>query len=121
MIKGIGIDIIEIERIKKAIKNENFLYRIFTRLEIDYFDSIKYNTNTIAGSFASKEAVVKVLGTGLRGFKWVDIEIVRDNLGKPHVKLYGNAKAIALEKGIDNIMISISHCRDYAVAQAIGV
>ncbi|SKC50468.1 holo-ACP synthase [Maledivibacter halophilus] len=121
MIKGIGIDIIEIERIRKAFKNKKFEKRIFTKNEIEYFKSINYNIYTIAGTFASKEAIVKTFGTGLRGFKWVDVEIVRDGFGKPMVTLYGGAKEIANEKGISNIELSISHCREYAVAQAIGV
>lgn len=121
MIKGTGIDIIEIERIKKSLQNEKFIKRIFTKKEIEYFKSINYNIYTIAGAFASKEAVVKTLGTGLRGFKWVDVEVVRDDLGKPMVFLYGKAKEIANEKGLSNIELSISHCKQYAVAQAIGI
>ncbi|SHJ61661.1 holo-ACP synthase [Paramaledivibacter caminithermalis] len=121
MIKGTGIDIIEIERISKAVKNQRFVKRIFTKNEIVYFKSINNNIYTIAGNFAAKEAVVKTFGTGIRGFKWTDVEIIRDKLGKPMVILYGKAKEIAEEKGISNIELSISHCRQYAVAQAIGI
>jgi len=121
MIKGTGIDIIEIERISKAVENRKFIERIFTINEIKYFNSINNNIYTIAGSFAAKEAIIKTLGTGLRGFKWIDVEIVRNELGKPSVILYGKAKKIADDKGISNIELSISHCRQYAVAQAIGI
>ncbi len=121
MIKGTGIDIIEIERISKAIENQKFLERIFTKNEIKYFNTINNNIYTIAGSFASKEAVVKALGTGVRGFKWIDIEIVRNELGKPMVVLYRNAKKIAEENEITKIELSISHCKEYAVAQAIAI
>lgn len=121
MIKGTGIDIIEIERINKAVKNVKFVKRIFTKKEIEYFKSINNNIYTIAGRFAAKEAVVKTLGTGLRGFKWIDIEIDRDELGKPIVTLYEKASEISNEKGITKIELSISHCRQYAVAQAIGI
>lgn len=121
MIKGTGIDIIEIERISKAIENQKFIERIFTKDEIKYFNTINNNIYTIAGSFAAKEAIVKALGTGLRGFKWVDVEITRNELGKPLVTLYRNAKNIAEEKGITKIELSISHCKEYAVAQAIGI
>lgn len=122
MIKGIGVDIIEIKRIDKAIKsNDRFLEKLFTNNEIGYFNNINRNLNTIAGSFAAKEAIVKAMGTGIRGFKWRDVEIVRDELGKPQVVLYGNAKKIAEEAMISNIMISISHCKEYAVAQAVAL
>lgn len=121
MIKGTGIDIIEIERINKAVKNEKFVKRVFTKKEIQYFKSINNNIYTIAGNFAAKEAIVKALGTGLRGFKWIDIEISRDELGKPIVTLYERASEISNKKGIINIELSISHCRQYAVAQAIGI
>lgn len=122
MIKGIGIDIIEIKRIERAIhKNENFLKRIFTVKEIEYFESIDYGVNSIAGSFAAKEAIMKVLGTGLREFKWTDIEIGRDHLGKPYSMLHNNAKRMADNCNIKEILISISHSKEYAVAQALGV
>lgn len=121
MIKGTGIDIIEIERIQRAVENEKFIKRIFTKNEIEYFKTINNNIYTIAGSFAAKEAVVKALGTGVRGFKWLDIEIVRDKLGKPIVILHEKARRISNEKGITKIELSISHCRQYAVAQAIGI
>ncbi|WP_129598200.1 holo-ACP synthase [Anaerophilus nitritogenes] len=120
--KGIGIDIIEIDRISNAIcKNDKFLQRIFTKKEIEYFLSIDYRKNTIAGGFAAKEAVMKSLGTGLRNFKWIDIEIDRDHLGKPVVNLYNGAQEIADHKEIKEIMVSISHSRDYAVAQAVAI
>jgi len=121
LIKGLGVDIIEIDRIEKAIQNnEGFLYRLFTEKEIEFFKACNYRTNTIAGSFAAKEAVVKALGTGVRGFSWKDIEIVRDKLGKPDVLLHGSAKDIAIEKNIKNFLLSISHCKAYAIAEAIA-
>ncbi len=122
MIKGIGIDIIEIERIEKAIKNnQRFLEKVFTDRYIGYFNNIGKNSNTIAGSFAAKEAVVKAMGTGIRGFKWTDVEIIRDELGKPEVVLYKNAKKIAEDHMITNIMVTISHSKKHAVAQAIAL
>ncbi|PAB58750.1 holo-ACP synthase [Anaeromicrobium sediminis] len=121
MIKGIGIDIIEIYRIEEAIeRNKRFIERIFTEKEIEYFQKVNYNTNTIAGNFAAKEAIMKVLGTGLRNFKLKDIEVVRNELGKPEAILHNNAKKIKEQLGISNIMISISHSKKYAVANAVG-
>ncbi|MCG8539604.1 MAG: holo-ACP synthase [Clostridia bacterium] len=121
MIKGTGIDIIEIERVKSAIENRKFMERIFTKHEIEYFNTTNNNIYTIAGTFASKEAVAKALGTGIRGFKWVDVEIVRDELGKPMVILHEEAKTIANQREISRIEISISHCKEYAVSQAIAL
>ncbi|MFZ5969463.1 MAG: holo-ACP synthase [Bacillota bacterium] len=122
MIKGVGIDIIEIERIERAIqKNHRFLEKVFHCNEIMFFQENKVTTNTIAGTFAAKEAVVKALGTGLRNFGWHDIEIKRDSLGKPVAMLHGNAHQIMMEKDIADIMITISHCKLYAVAQAIAI
>lgn len=120
-IKGIGIDMIEIKRIDMAIKKNNrFINRIFTVREIQYFSDCNWSINTIAGNFAAKEAVMKALGTGLRGFKWTDVEIMRDNMGRPCVLLNNSAKAFAERTGIINISISISHCKDYAVANAFA-
>ncbi|QEK13572.1 holo-ACP synthase [Crassaminicella thermophila] len=122
MVKGIGIDIIEIKRIKNAInRNDKFLQRIFCKEEINYFSTINYRINTIAGTFAAKEAVIKALGTGLRNFKWTDIQIHRDHLGKPFVVLQNNAKKIAQENSIKEILITISHSKEYAVAQALAI
>ncbi|NLK71645.1 MAG: holo-ACP synthase [Clostridiales bacterium] len=120
MIVGIGTDIIEIKRIKNALEKteDSFLDRIFTEEEKAYFKKNNYNNQSIAGGFAAKEAVMKSLGTGLRGFSFTDIEIYRDDLGKPHVRLYNNAEKIAEDKGIKIIHLSISHCKDYAIAYA---
>ncbi|WP_084281012.1 holo-ACP synthase [Alkaliphilus transvaalensis] len=122
MIKGIGIDIIEIERIKEAIeKKGKFLQRFFTEAEIEIFIAKNNKPSTIAGFFAAKEAVVKALGTGFRDMKWKDIEVAQDHLGKPYIKLHNNSRNIAYSKGIEEIMISISHSRFNAVAQAIAI
>jgi len=122
MVKGIGVDIIEIERIKKAVeKSDRFVKRLFTENEIEYFKSKNMKAETIAGNFAAKEAIVKALGTGLRGFQWTDIEVLRDELGKPVVHLQGGAKTVATDRGITEIMLSISHCKEYAVANGVAV
>lgn len=121
MIKGIGVDIIEIERIKKSAQNKKFLERCYTHTELDMFISEDFtNYNSLAGNFAGKESVAKVFGTGFRNFEFKDIEILRDDLGKPYVKLYGNAQKIADEMCISEILISISHDKDKAIAYSIG-
>lgn len=124
MIIGIGVDIIEIERVRQAIQNnKNFLSKLFTEKEIDYFISRNMNSEVIAGIFAAKEAVSKALGTGIRGFSFKDIEILRNELGKPEVILHSGAKLIG-NKLIGNnnslrIHLSISHNNSSAIAYSV--
>jgi len=120
LILGVGIDIVEIRRIKSAIEsNERFLEKIFTSTELEYLKSRNLRPEYVAGRFAAKEAVAKALGTGFRGFDFKDIEIDRTTLGKPIVILKGKAKLIAKKEGKYNIHLSISHGEDSAVAYAI--
>ena len=121
MIKGTGVDIIEISRIEKSLTNEKFVERIFTKKEQEYCNSRKQMAvSSYAARFAAKEAVVKALGTGISGGGlWTDIEILPDDDGAPHVNLYGYFAYIATKRKIYNIFISLSHCKEYAVAQAI--
>lgn len=120
MIIGIGVDIIEIDRIENAInRNENFLCKVFTEAEVDYMKGKKSMLQHAAGMFSAKEAVSKALGTGISGFTLKDIEVVRDSKGKPDVVLQGGAKVIAESYGAYKIHLSISHGRDNAVAYAI--
>lgn len=108
MISGIGTDIIEISRIKKAILSSHFIHRVFTTAEIEYAMSKGKPEQTFAGIFCAKESIVKAYGTGFAGRKFHDIEILHDNLGKPY----------CCDK---NISISISHCKEYATATALIV
>ncbi|MCJ7688069.1 MAG: holo-ACP synthase [Clostridiaceae bacterium] len=120
MIVGVGIDIVEIKRIKNAIeRNDRFLERIFTETELEYLRSRNLRPEYVSGRFAAKEAVAKALGTGFRGFDFRDIEIDRTTLGKPIVSLKGKAKEIANREGQYNIHLSISHGEESAVAYAI--
>lgn len=117
MISGIGVDLIEIERVGKACKREGFLKRFFTEEEIKLIDS---NWQKAAGNFAVKEAVAKMLGTGFRGFSPKDIEVLRDSSGKPYVNLYGKAAQIAKDQQISAIHVSITNTKDYANAFVVG-
>jgi len=118
----IGIDIIEIKRIKNSIeKQPRFLEKIFTENEIEYFKSNGFRYESIAGNFAAKEAISKALGTGMRNFKFKDIEILRNELGKPIVKTYNNLSSICIKYNVTDIKVSISHCKDYAVANVIAI
>jgi holo-[acyl-carrier protein] synthase len=117
MIVGIGTDIIEIQRIEKACEKEAFFVRCFTKEERKLIGS---NYAKAAGNFAVKEAVSKVFGTGIRGFELADIEVLRDELGKPYVNLYRNALKIAEKIKITKLHISISNTKEYAVAYVVG-
>jgi len=118
----IGVDIIEVGRIRKALKNKNFLRRIFTDNEIYSFSLKKGESffRHVAGRFAAKEAVSKVLGTGIGFFRWRDIEIVTDAFGKPKVNLYNKALELFKSRGFTRILVTISHSRDYAVAFSVA-
>jgi phosphopantetheine--protein transferase-like protein len=121
MIFGIGTDIVEIDRVKKALqKNPKILNRLFTDYEITYFKSKNMNIEHIAGGFSAKEAVVKALGTGISGFGWKDVELLRGSSGKPMVKLYNKAKELAVKNKISTIFITISHSKNYATAMAVA-
>lgn len=109
--KGIGIDIIEIDRIKEAIENygDKFLKRVFTARELSYCRNRRaLKLPELAVRFAAKEAYAKALGTGLKGIRWKEIEIVNNNKGKPHISLKGKIQ--------HKIHVSLSHSRDSAVA-----
>lgn len=116
MVKGIGTDIIEIERIKRTIEKQSFLDKIFTKAEQKLYHGM--NPQTLAGNFAAKEAVAKALGTGFSGCSPVEIEILRYENGKPYVNLYGNAKELLSKIG-GSISVSISHNKENAIAFAV--
>ena len=117
MIIGIGTDIIEIDRVVKAAKNEHFLDKYYTVEERKIFEK---KMSCVAGNFAVKESVAKMLGTGFVGISPKDIEVLRDDKGKPYVNMYNNAKKMAEEKGIDVIHVSISDNKECAIAYVIG-
>ncbi|MFA5527480.1 MAG: holo-ACP synthase [Peptostreptococcales bacterium] len=122
MIKGIGTDIVEIKRIGHIInKNkETFMRKVFSDREWEYYKENNFRTESIAAGFASKEAVMKVLGIGFRGISFKDIEVLRDYLGKPYVNLSGEAFKLACDQDILSVHLSISHSKEYAIAFAIG-
>ena len=117
MLTGVGCDLIEIERVKKACEKEAFLLRVYTEMERRQANG---KPSVLAGTFAVKEAVAKVFGTGFRTFMPKDVEVLRDELGKPYVILHGNAKLVVEEKGIRKIEVSISNTGEHAMAFAVG-
>ena len=114
-----GIDIIEINRIKSVLEKypDKFLKRIYTKNELDY---CKNKPNRLAARFAVKEAVMKTLGTGIKGVGWKDIETIRKPGQRPLIKLHNRALAKSKKLWIKNISISISHSKDYAIAFAVA-
>ncbi len=117
MIIGIGTDLIEIERVKKACEKEAFLTRYFTSDEIAMFQG---RASRMAGNFAVKESVSKVFGTGFRTMSLDEIEVLRDALGKPYIRLHGEAERIADALGIKKLHVSITNTKVYASAYVIG-
>lgn len=117
MIVGIGTDIVEVERVKKACEGKGFLARSFTDKEIEL---IEKRASSAAGNFAVKEAVSKVFGTGFRSFGLKDIEVLRDELGAPYITLYSKALEMADKLQIDSWHVSISDTKTVAVAFVVG-
>lgn len=121
MIYGVGTDIIEVNRIRKAMERyPKFVDRLFSDEELIYYESKQWNPQNIAGGFSAKEAVLKAIGTGLHKFKWKEIEIIRDNKGKPFARLNGRVKQYADDNYIGLIHVSVTHCREYASATAVA-
>ena len=116
----LGIDIIKVDRIRASLLRfgDRFTRRVLTESERRY---VRGRPETMAGRWAAKEAVSKVLGLGVRGIGWRDIEIERLPTGQPAVRLHGRALARAEQLGMERIAVSISHESDYAVAIAFGV
>jgi len=120
MIIGVGIDIIEIDRVKAALERQRFMIRVFTEKERSYCDSRKSQRYaSYAARFAAKEAVLKALGTGMTGGKWLEVEIMPDEAGRPAVHLAGYYGEIARQKGVSQIWISLTHARQYAAAHVV--
>jgi len=122
LIIGCGIDLVKIERIEKIIKRwgDNLTSRMFTLLEREYCKKRKSNKyQSYAGKFAAKEALLKALGLGLGGVNWTEIEISNNELGQPIIKTSGKLNIIVSKKGVSKYFLTISHTKDYAVAEVI--
>jgi holo-[acyl-carrier protein] synthase len=122
MIVGIGLDVAEIDRIEQAIERHGdaFKRRVYTDAECAYCESHKRSGERFAARFAAKEAGMKALGTGWRGgITWHDFEVVRQLGGKPTLRLSGVAQRLAEKLGVNNIVMTITHSGNLAVAQVI--
>jgi holo-[acyl-carrier protein] synthase len=123
-ILGIGTDIVECPRIGKMIEQhgELFLRRIYTEREIRYCQARKHAIEHFAGRWAAKEAILKAMGTGRSlGIAWTHVEVRNGQDGRPRVMVCGAAREVARERGIGEILVSISHCRTYATAYALAM
>jgi holo-[acyl-carrier protein] synthase len=122
MIVGMGLDIAEIDRVEAAIARHGapFIERLFTPKEVSYCERHANRYERYAARFAVKEATMKALGTGWRhGVRWRDIEVTRENSGKPGLHLEGVAREFADRLGVKHITVSIAHSGNWAMAQVI--
>lgn len=125
MLVGVGLDIVEIERVRAAVarRGERLLKRLFTPEELAYCLAAAEpeRGRRLAARYAAKEAVRKAIGAGQRRAAWLDIEITRARSGQPGVRLSGRLAATARRRGIGRILVTLTHARDYAAAQAIAM
>jgi holo-[acyl-carrier protein] synthase len=119
-----GIDLVDFPRIEEMVNrhDKRFLDKVFTAAEQAYANENKNGVEKLAGRFAAKEAVLKLVGTGWRGkIAWTDIEVVNTPTGQPQVKLSGEVKKIADKLGIMQISVSITHTANFAIASAVAL
>jgi len=119
-----GIDLVDCPRIEEMVKRhgERFVKRVFTAAEQAYAEASKNRIEKLAGRFAAKEAVLKLIGTGWRGkIAWTDIEIVNNPAGSPEVSISGEVEKLADKLGIKHISVSITHTADFAIASAVAI
>ena len=119
-----GIDLVDCPRIKKMIKQhgERFINRVFTAAEQAYAEANKDKVEKLAGRFAAKEAILKLMGTGWRGkIAWTDIEVINNAAGQPEVRLSGEVEKLAEKLGIKHISVSITHTANFAIASAVAL
>ena len=119
-----GIDLVDCPRIEQMIQRhgERFIKRVFTAAEQAYAEANKNEVEKLAGRFAAKEAVLKLVGTGWRGkIAWTDVEIINNGSGQPEVILSGEVEKIAGKLGIKHISVSITHTANFAIASAVAL
>jgi holo-[acyl-carrier protein] synthase len=123
-ILGTGVDIVETARIQDSLDKfgERFLNRCFWPGEVAYCKGMKFPALHFAARFAAKEAISKAFGTGIgHHLGWKDIEIRKRDSGEPYVVLHNKGEELAKTRGVTEVLVSLSHSKDYAVAQAVIV
>jgi len=121
---GTGVDIVETARIQDSLDKfgERFLNRCFWPDEVAYCNGMKFPALHIAARFAAKEAISKAFGTGIgHQLGWKDMEIRKRESGEPYAVLHGKGTELASARGVTEVFVSLSHCKDYAAAQAVIV
>ncbi len=120
MIIGCGVDIVRVERFSKLVKNDRFLKRFFHPVEVDYIaNTTNRSAESLAARFAAKEALAKALGTGLGSLTLRDICVKKEKDGKPILNVFAKVKTKLDLTGANYIHLSLSHEKDYAIAQVI--
>ncbi len=120
MIIGVGMDLVEIGRIRRSMKKERFLRDYYGLQEQALFAARNQSAETVAANFAAKEAFAKSLGYGVRGFLLREVQTLRDDRGAPYLLLSGRAKQKAAEAGIKRFHVSITHSKEFAAATVIA-
>jgi len=119
-----GIDLVDCPRIEEMIKRhgERFVNRVFTANEQAYAERNKNSIEKLAGRFAAKEAILKLVGTGWRGkIAWTDIEVINNPMGQPEITLSGEVEKLADKLRIKHISVSITHTANFAIASAVAL
>ncbi len=119
-----GIDLVDCPRIEAMVERhgKRFIERVFTASEQAYAEANKNGIEKLAGRFAAKEAILKLMGTGWRGkIAWTDVEVINNSSGQPEVTLSGEVEKIAGKLGIKHISISITHTANFAIASAVAL
>jgi holo-[acyl-carrier protein] synthase len=122
MILGIGVDIVEVHRLRRALRRhgDRFVRRVFTPSEAAYCRRCGHPEQRFATRFAAKEAALKALGVGWnRGLQFVDVEVSNDALGAPALRFFGRALELSRELGVGRVHVSLTHHRDFAIAQVV--
>ncbi len=121
MVIGIGVDIVEVQRIERALGGSgSMVTRVFTPAEIEYCEQRQNRAQHFAGRFAAKEAALKALGTGWgEGIRWRDVEVTAEDSGRPILHLHGRARQVSEDRGAKRSLVTITHAEAYAVALVV--
>ena len=117
---SVGIDVVEIRRIEKSIRNRRFCSRVLGKTEYAQLEMRGFPVQSVAASFCAKEAFSKALGTGIRGFALTEVELLREENGRPRLHLTGNAAKLAAARGLAEFSVSVTHTKEYAAAVVVG-